>query len=281
MKRRVFKMNREFYIGEDGLNYCATCKEPVEVLLPQNVQTHLNMKTHPRQCACIRERNAREEKERKAREHRQAVESNTSVCFEERTIREWNFANDNGRNPDMKFAKHYVEHWKKLKKAGHGLLLWGGVGSGKSYMAACIANALLEQEERVLMTNFANIINGMFFATDKIDYVNAICSYDLLIVDDLGVESHSDYRMEGLFNVIDRRVRSGKPMIITTNLTIKEMDETEDLNEARIYDRIRAVCQPVQVKGESQRRASRSQMMEKFRGFFNVERKEGSLDDRD
>ena len=115
----------------------------------------------------------------------------------------------------------------------------------------------------------------------NVDYVNAICSYDLLIIDDLGVESHSDYRMEGLFNVIDRRVRSGKPMIITTNLTIKEMDETQDLNEARIYDRIRAVCQPVQVKGESQRRTSRSLMMERFRGFFNVERKEGSLDDRD
>ena len=274
-------MNREFYIGEDGLNYCATCKEPVEVLLPQNVQTYLNMKTHTRQCACIRKSNAREEKERKEREHKQTVESNTSVCFEERAMREWNFANDNGRNPGMKFAKHYVEHWKELKKEGHGLLLWGGVGSGKSYMAACIANALLEQEERVLMTNFATIINGMFSATDKVDYVNAICSYDILIIDDLGVESHSDYRMEGLFNVIDRRVRSGKPMIITTNLTIKEMDETQDLNEARIYDRIRAVCQPVQVKGESQRRASRSQMMEMFRGFFNVERKEGSLDDRD
>jgi DNA replication protein DnaC len=43
-------------------------------------------------------------------------------------------------------------------------------------------------------------------------------------------------------------------MIITTNLTVKEMDETQDLNEARIYDRIRAVCQPVQVKGESQRK---------------------------
>ena len=261
-------MNREFYIGEDGLNYCATCKEHVEVLLPQNVQTHLNMKTHPRQCACIRERNAREEQERKEREHKQTVESNTSVCFEERTMREWNFENDNGRNPDMKFAEHYVEHWKELKKEGHGLLLWGGVGSGKSYMAACIANALLEQEERVLMTNFATIINGIFSATDKIDYVNAICSYDLLIIDDLGVESHSEYRMEGLFNVIDRRVRSGKPMIITTNLTIKEMDETQDLNEARIYDRIRAVCQPVQVKGESQRKANRGKMMETFREIF-------------
>ena len=55
-------MNREIYIGEDGLDYCTTCEEPVEVLLPQNVQRYLNMKTHPRQCACVRERNAREEK---------------------------------------------------------------------------------------------------------------------------------------------------------------------------------------------------------------------------
>lgn len=269
-------MKREFYIGEDGLNYCTTCKEPVEVLLPQKVQSYLNMKTHPRQCACIRERNAREEKERKEREHKQTVESNTSVCVEEKTMREWKFENDNGLNQYMDFAKNYVENWHEFKKEGHGLILWGSVGSGKSYMAACSANTLLEQEERVLMTNFATIINGIFFATDKIDYVNAICSYDLLSIDDLGVESHSEYRMEGLFNVIDRRVRSGKPMIITTNLTMKEMDETQDLNEARIYDRIRAVCQPVQVKGESQRKGKRKQMMNKFKEYFREERRGGT-----
>ena len=68
-------------------------------------------------------------------------------------------------------------------------------------MAACIANALLEQEVRVLMTNFATIINGIFSTTDKNDYVNAICGYDLLIIDDLGVESHSEYRMEGWINL--------------------------------------------------------------------------------
>ena len=78
-----------------------------------------------------------------------------------------------------------------------------------------------------------------------------------------------------------RMKSQSKPMIITTNLTMKEMDETQDLNEARIYDRIRAVCQPMQVKGESQRKVGRGKMMDKFRGYFNVERKEGSLDDRD
>ena len=274
-------MDREIYICEDGLNYCSVCKEVVEVLLPENIQKYLQMKTHSRQCKCVRERKEKEVRERTEREHIQTVESNTAVCFEEKTMRQWNFQNDNGSNSCMKYAKRYVENWQEMRKNGHGLLLWGGVGSGKSYMAACIANALLEQEVRVLMTNFATIINGMFSAADKIDYVNAVCGYDLLIIDDLGVESHSEYRMEGLFNVIDRRVRSGKPMIITTNLTMKEMDETQDLNEARIYDRIRAVCQPVQVKGESQRKAGRGKMMDKFRGYFNVERKEGSLDDRD
>ena len=274
-------MNREIYIADDGLKYCATCKEPLEQYIPESAQTILGMKKHSRQCACIRERNAREEKERKEREHRRVVKNNTLVCFEERKMREWNFKNDNGTNPCMEYAKLYVEKWQEFRKNGHGLILWGSVGSGKSYMAACIANALLEQEVRVLMTNFATIINGMFTAIDKIDYVNAICGYDLLIIDDLGIESHSEYRMEGLFNVIDRRVRSGKPMIITTNLTMKEMDETQDINEARIYDRIRAVCQPIQVKGESQRRTSRKPMMEDFKGIFNVECKERSLDNSD
>ena len=268
-------MNREIYIAENGLEYCTICKEPLEQFLPEKIQAIFGMTKHPRQCACVRERNAREEKERKEREHRQTVESNTSVCFEERTMREWNFENDNGANPCMEYAKRYVENWREMRKNGHGLLLWGGVGSGKSYMAACIANALLEQEVKVLMTNFATIINGIFSASDKNDYVNAICGYDLLIIDDLGVESHSEYRMEGLFNVIDRRVRSGKPMIITTNLTVKEMDETQDLNESRIYDRIRAVCQPVQVKGESQIKAQRGKMMNKFREYFHGEKRGG------
>ena len=155
-------MNREIYIDKNGLEHCSKCKEPLEKLLPENVQVFFGMKKRSRQCACIREANAREEKERKEREHRQIVERYTSACFEERKMREWSFENDNGANPTMEYAKRYVENWPDMRKEGNGLLLWGGVGTGKSYMAACIANSLLEQEVRVLMTNFATIINGIF-----------------------------------------------------------------------------------------------------------------------
>ena len=107
-KRRVFDMDREFYIGEDGLNYCSVCREVVEVFLPENIQTYLQMKTHPRQCKCVRERNEKEARERKEREHIQTVESNTAICFEEKMMRQWNFQNDNASNPCMEYAKRFI-----------------------------------------------------------------------------------------------------------------------------------------------------------------------------
>ena len=58
-------MDREIYIAENGLEHCAICNEPLEQFLPENVQAIFGITKHSRQCACIRERNAREAKERK------------------------------------------------------------------------------------------------------------------------------------------------------------------------------------------------------------------------
>ena len=264
----------KFYISEDGLKYCAVCQEPVEKELPEHVQEIFHMKTHPRQCACVRAQMEKEKQERKEREHQQEVEKNTTICFPERAMREWNFANDDGSTPHMKYAKQYVEHWDEVKKKGMGLLLWGDVGTGKSYMAACIANALLKQEKKVLMTNFTTISNGVFAAIDKNDYIEAVCGYDLLILDDLGSERNSGFVVENVFSVLDRRVCSGKPMIITTNLTVKEMRETQNLDYKRIYDRVLGSCQPVCIKGESHRREKGNQNKRVFEQIFREEESE-------
>ena len=102
---------REIYIGEDGLEHCSVCKEPLIVLFPERLQHVVGLKSHPRWCACQRAEFDSEEHERKDREHRHEVEKNTSVCFPERAMTEWNFDNDNGSNPCMKYAKQYVEKW--------------------------------------------------------------------------------------------------------------------------------------------------------------------------
>lgn len=55
-------------------------------------------------------------------------------------------------------------------------------------------------------------------------------------------------------NVIDSRYRSGKPMIVTTNLTAEQLKKPEDVASGRIYDRILERCHPLKIDGESMRR---------------------------
>ena len=65
----------------------------------------------------------------------------------------------------MDKARAYVENWKEAYRNNTGLLLFGDVGTGKSFFAGCIANALLDRDVPVLMTNFPTILNrltGMF-----------------------------------------------------------------------------------------------------------------------
>ena len=104
-------------------------------------------------------------------------------------MREWTFENDNGRNPQMKHARFYVEHFEDMKAENIGYLLWGGVGTGKSYLAACIVNALMEKEIPVRMTNFALILNDLAASFEgRNEYISRLCRYPLLILDDFGME---------------------------------------------------------------------------------------------
>lgn len=71
------------YLGADGLAYCKICGEPVEAFFPPD--SILGMKKHFRQCACIRQKREVEEKAYKEREHRELVERNRKICFEEKS----------------------------------------------------------------------------------------------------------------------------------------------------------------------------------------------------
>ena len=86
-------------------------------------------------------------------------DSRKAQGLQDRYLYDYTFANDNGQNPLMDKACAYVENWKEAYKNNTGLLLFGDVGTGKSFFAGCIANALLDRDVPVLMTNFPTILN--------------------------------------------------------------------------------------------------------------------------
>ena len=165
-------------------------------------------------------------------------------------MEEWTFENADISDAVMHKAKSYVDNWDEMKRNHIGCLFWGPVGIGKSYIAGCIANELLKREVTVKMTNFNTII------------------------DDLGVERNSEYALGIIFSVIDRRIRSGRPLIITTNLPLKEIKSETMLDKRRIYDRILEMCTPMYVGGTSKREVIASMKMEKAKTLLNTNRGE-------
>ena len=194
-----------------------------------------------------------------------------SLCFEDHALYSWTFEKDNGKNPVMKVARDYVDKWTDALSDNMGLVLWGDVGTGKTFFAACIANALVEQNVSVKMTNFSTILNDLFTESDKNKYLNRLNDHSLLIIDDLGIERGTEYALEQVYNVIDTRYKSGKPLIITTNLTLDELKYPTDIPHKRIYDRVLGMCVPVMFNGMNFRKEEAAAKMEAAKKLFGME----------
>lgn len=165
----------------------------------------------------------------------------------------------------------YVEQWQTICAESLGLLLWGGVGTGKSFLAGCIANALMEQEVSVRMTNIARIMNELnnsFSGRNVV--VDRLCRYPLLIIDDFGMERGTEYALEQVYNIVDSRYRSQKPLIVTTNLPLNEMRHPQDTAHARIYDRILEMCVPISCIGASLRKENAQMLSISLRSAYNL-----------
>ena len=179
----------------------------------------------------------------------------------------YRFQNDNGSVPQMKEARTYVENWNTMKRENLGLLFWGLAGNGKTFAAACIANALIERFIDVKMCTFGTILNRLpgMSAREKDDYIKCFRNCDLLILDDFGMERRTDYAREQIFGIIDGRYLSRKPTIITTNLSLQELKNPCDITEKRIFDRVLEMCIPVCFDGESLRQEKAKENMKLYK----------------
>jgi len=246
----------EYFHESDRLIYCAKCHTPRQGRY--TLQGRVFMP--PIRCKCQQKLYNQEETKRKLLEKQAEIERIKASGLQDKALYDYTFDKDNGINPEMAYAHKYVENWEDMKANSSGLLLWGNVGTGKSFFAGCIANALLEKGVPVLMTNFSRILNtltGMHFE-DRNQFIDSLNRYSLLIIDDLGIERNSEFALEQVFNVIDSRYRSKKPLIVTTNLTLTELNSAPDVAHRRIYDRILERCAPIRINNRNIRQVNAS-----------------------
>lgn len=239
------------HLGADGLLYCDICGEPTQC----RVHVFGEERTVRCICQCDKDKLAEEEAQKARAEKLRRIERLRIEGFDRSEMQRWTFAADDQQQPKLRKAMQaYAENFYEFKESGKGLLLFGDVGTGKTFAAACVANALIDKGIPVLMTNFSRIINRIQSSFDgRQEFIDSLSGFDLLVIDDLAAERNTEYMNENVYAIIDARYRAGLPMIITTNLSAKTMMQEQDAARKRIYSRILERCHPIEVKGADRR----------------------------
>lgn len=255
----AFKREDDYVDPTDGFIHCGKCRQPKECMV------ELWKIKKPVPCKCREDQLAQEEAERK----KERIEFLRKDGFSDAAMQRSIFENDDNPDGEMSaMCRNYVKNFAEYYKRGKGLLMSGSVGTGKTFYASCIANALIDQLRPCLVTSVSRYIRGMESSefggmNEKIDYLNR---FDLIVFDDLGVERNTPYMNELVYAIIDGRVRTEKPMIVTTNIDLKSMSSAAAVEQARIYDRILSVCIPLVFNGESMRKTkAREEYREEIR----------------
>lgn len=122
---------------------------------------------------------------------------------------------------------------QNFKQDYHNILFYGTVGTGKSFLSACIANELLQKGNFVLYFSASAFFDTLARYTfddsgnrqNLADFCSDIYGCDLLIIDDLGTENTNSFVNSELFVCLNERHMRNHATIISTNLNLKELKE--------------------------------------------------------
>lgn len=137
--------------------------------------------------------------------------------FADRTFENFN---KSGKEEIHKAAWAYAERDDLFESGKNCLIFMGGVGTGKTHLAAAISNVLIERGIPTLFGTFIDHLQKIkdeFNSTTLDTYLSKMKSTPMLVIDDLGKERKSDWTQQILFDVINYRYEHMLPTIITTN----------------------------------------------------------------
>lgn len=236
---------------ETGLLMCGVCGEPKQT----RVKLLGMVQTVPCVCRCIREEGEQREKRMEQESAEYMAARRRTECFgEDMRKAGCTFDLDDQRNAKLaRQVRGYVQRFDRFKREGRGLLFLGPTGTGKTFYACCIANALIDAGYSAIVTNFAQIANDLQGTFDKAQVHNRLLRADLLVLDDLAAERDTSFMQEIVFQVVEERSAAKKPMIVTSNVSTQEFMNPGDLARRRVFSRLKEVCIPIAVTGADRR----------------------------
>ncbi|MBU3193371.1 ATP-binding protein [Clostridium algidicarnis] len=132
---------------------------------------------------------------------------------------------DTPRKNIEKIYDRSLAYIDNFKSHSDNLLFYGNSGTGKTFLSTCIAKELLDKGYLVVYKTSDELIKDLRdlkFNSNKI-LEELIFNCDLLVIDDLGSESITDFTRAELFNLLNKRLLTKKRMIISTNLTLEQL----------------------------------------------------------
>lgn len=139
------------------------------------------------------------------------------------------FIVDDGNKKAHDVCKRYADTFSERRARGEGLFVSGQCGTGKTHLAASIANALLEKGIPVMLLTMQRILDCIKDTYDddsKVDtseVIEQFRSCTLLIIDDLGKEQPTGWAQSELYRIINDRYEQMNPVIVTTNYNDDEL----------------------------------------------------------
>ena len=177
-------------------------------------------------------------------------QSNLGERFMNRT-----FGNFETRRDPVAFQQcvAYSERESLFREKRNGLMILGGVGSGKTHLAAAIANCMIDRGIPALFATYSEHLEKIkeeFDHTGQKKYLSMMKNTPILVIDDIGKERKTEWTQQILFDVVNYRYEHLLPIIITTNF---DVDGLANHVGGAVWSRLYEMCGGVETKGKDYR----------------------------
>lgn len=150
----------------------------------------------------------------------------------------WDYYQGENMDAQKGIANAFISRYPEFRKSGRGLYIHSRVkGSGKTLLACCLANEVVERYDAVV--KFIQVLDFLDLVKRKDDAAElerlSLRRCGLLVLDDLGVQTENkEWINNALFSLIDDRYRNMLPTIYTSNLPMEKSSDDERIH-SRVY----------------------------------------------